>query len=211
MSASRCTRRPLIERLDARVEPGEVLVVMGESGSGKRRLLAHGWSACCGRRFIARGRRALNGREIGELPTTQRRIGMLFQDDLLFPHIAVLDNLLFALPARAARRAHRARAEAALRSAGLAGFGARPPAACRAGSARASRCCAPCSPARARCCSTSRSRASTPRCASAFAPGSSAQSPARASPRARHPRRRRTCRQAAQVIELPPDGSAADA
>ena len=55
-----------------------------------------------------------------------RRVGILFQDDLLFPHLTVLENLLFALPAGAAAE-RRARAEAALASAGLAGYGPRLP------------------------------------------------------------------------------------
>jgi putative thiamine transport system ATP-binding protein len=56
----------------------------------------------------------------------QRRIGILFQDDLLFPHLSVLENLLFALPAGAAAQ-RIARAEAALAEAGLADHGPRLP------------------------------------------------------------------------------------
>ena len=118
-------QRTLIEGLSARVGPGEVLVVMGESGSGKSSLLA--W--LCG--TLAPGMQAsgcvrLDGRDVTALPTTQRRIGILFQDDLLFPHLTVLENLLFALPAGAAAL-RRAEAEAALASAGLAGYGERWP------------------------------------------------------------------------------------
>ena len=142
---------------------------MGPSGSGKSSLLA-GWPACW-RAVSARGRLRLDGRELQALPIEQRRIGLLFQDDLLFPHLSVLDNLLFALPA-GPRAERRARAEAALARADLAGFGRGSRPACRAGSERASRCCARCSPSRAPCCSTSRSRASMPRCAHAFATGS---------------------------------------
>jgi len=118
--------RPLIERLDARVEPGEVLSVMGPSGSGKSSLLA--WMVgLLEEPFRARGRLRLDGRELQDLPIEQRRIGLLFQDDLLFPHLSVLDNLLFALPA-GPRAARHARAEAALARADLTGFGARRPA-----------------------------------------------------------------------------------
>ncbi len=61
------------------------------------------------------------------MPIQQRRIGLLFQDDLLFPHMSVRDNLLFALPAgRAQQRI--AAADAALAEAGLEGFGPRLPA-----------------------------------------------------------------------------------
>ena len=53
------------------------------------------------------GRVQLNGRVLDGLPTEQRRVGILFQDDLLFLHMTVRENLLFALPAgpRAQREA----------------------------------------------------------------------------------------------------------
>lgn len=118
-------QRTLIDGLSARIGAGEVLAVMGESGSGKSSLLAF----LCGglaEGLTGSGSVRLAGVEIGTLPTAQRRIGILFQDDLLFPHLTVLENLLFALPAgREADR--RARAEAALASADLAGYGPRLP------------------------------------------------------------------------------------
>lgn len=118
-------QRTLIDGLSATVGPGEVLVVMGESGSGKSSLLAF----LCGALpagLTARGSVRIDGREVADLSTAQRRIGILFQDDLLFPHLSVLENLLFALPAgRDAER--RAVAEAALASADLAGYGPRLP------------------------------------------------------------------------------------
>lgn len=117
--------RVLIDRLSATVGPGEVLAVMGPSGSGKSSLLA--W--LCGTlppALQAQGRACLNGREIHTLPLAQRRVGILFQDDLLFPHLTALENLLFALPA--GPRAERvAQAQAALARAELAGLGDRRP------------------------------------------------------------------------------------
>lgn len=117
--------RTLIDDLHATVGPGEVLAVMGPSGSGKSSLLA--W--LCGTlpaALRAQGRAGLNGREIHTLPLAQRRVGILFQDDLLFPHLSALENLLFALPA--GRRGEReALAQAALVRAELAGLGERLP------------------------------------------------------------------------------------
>ena len=117
--------RVLVRGLSAQVGAGEVLVVMGESGSGKSSLLA--W--LCGTLapgLVAIGQVRLEGRDIGALPTVQRRIGILFQDDLLFPHLSVLENLLFALPAGVtAQRV--AKAQAALADAGLAEHGRRLP------------------------------------------------------------------------------------
>jgi putative thiamine transport system ATP-binding protein len=127
--------RVLIRELSAAIEPGQVLAVMGASGSGKSSLLA--WIAgTLEAPFEARGALRLDGVDITARPIQQRRIGLLFQDDLLFPHLSVLGNLLFALPAAkraafnsaAGERAARVQAaEAALGEAGLGGFGARLP------------------------------------------------------------------------------------
>ena len=118
--------RTLIRDLSASIEPGRVLAVMGPSGSGKSSLLA--WVAgTLETPFETRGRLLLDERELSALPIQQRRIGLLFQDDLLFPHMTVLSNLLFALPS-APRAARSAAAEAALAQAGLEGFGPRFPA-----------------------------------------------------------------------------------
>lgn len=117
--------RLLVPPLTARVAAGEVLAVMGPSGSGKSSLLAF-VAGLLQPPLAARGRVWLDGQDITERPTEQRRVGLLFQDDLLFPHLTVLENLLFALPAGAAAE-RRARAEAALASAGLAGYGPRLP------------------------------------------------------------------------------------
>jgi putative thiamine transport system ATP-binding protein len=118
--------RALIRGLSAGVAPGEVLAVMGASGSGKSSLLA--WIAgTLEAPFEARGRLVLDGQDLSPLPIQQRRIGLLFQDDLLFPHFSVRDNLLFALPT-GARAQRMAAADSALTEAGLAGFGERMPA-----------------------------------------------------------------------------------
>jgi putative thiamine transport system ATP-binding protein len=116
----------LVRGLSARIARGEVLAVMGASGSGKSSLLA--WIAgTLEPPFEARGRLTLDADDLTHLPIQQRRIGLLFQDDLLFPHFSVRDNLLFALPA--GLRAERvAAADTALAEAGLGGYGERMPA-----------------------------------------------------------------------------------
>ena len=117
--------RVLIRELSATVEPGHVLAVMGASGSGKSSLLA--WIAgTLEEPFVASGVLRLDDVDISARPIQQRRIGMLFQDDLLFPHLSVLGNLLFALPS-GDRVARMQVAEAALEEAGLGGFGPRLP------------------------------------------------------------------------------------
>lgn len=117
--------RVLVPPFSAVVAPGEVLAVMGASGSGKSSLLA--WMAgLLAPPLQASGGLSLDGRDLLPLPTEQRRVGLLFQDDLLYPHMSVLDNLLFALPAGPyAQRS--ALADQALARAGLSGFGDRRP------------------------------------------------------------------------------------
>lgn len=118
--------RLLVDRLDAQVAPGEVLALTGPSGSGKSSLLAH----LCGLLVApmrGEGQIWLGERAVQDLPTEQRGIGMLFQDDLLFPHFTVLQNLLFGMRAGPTPAARVARAVQVLADAGLAGFGDRRP------------------------------------------------------------------------------------
>jgi putative thiamine transport system ATP-binding protein len=122
----RVARQPLIEGLSLVVSPGQVVTIMGESGAGKSSLLGY----ICGtlpRGLFAQGRVVIAGRDVTALAPEHRRVGILFQDDLLFPHLSVGGNLAFAVP----RRRHRERdslIEAALAEAGLTGFADRDPA-----------------------------------------------------------------------------------
>ncbi len=118
----------LVAGLSLAVAPGEVATVMGPSGSGKSSLLAY----LCGTldaAFAAEGEVWVGGREVSRLPVERRRIGILFQDDLLFPHLTVGENLLFAIPREiSGRRARRALVRRALAEAGLPGMEDRDPA-----------------------------------------------------------------------------------
>jgi putative thiamine transport system ATP-binding protein len=117
--------RTLVSGLQASVAPGEVLTLMGESGSGKSSLLAY-MAGSLQPPLAATGRVRLDGDDIEAWPIERRRVALLFQDDLLYPHMSVLENLLFALP-RGPRADREARAQAALAAAGLDGFGSRRP------------------------------------------------------------------------------------
>ncbi|MDR7125428.1 ATP-binding cassette domain-containing protein [Pseudotabrizicola sp. 4114] len=114
--------------LDVTIAPGEVLTIMGPSGSGKSTALA-AMMGTLAPAFRTTGRVILAGRDITTLPPHLRRVGLLFQDDVLFPHLSVGANLAFALPpAVKGRSARRAQVDAALDQAGLSGFAARDPA-----------------------------------------------------------------------------------
>jgi len=114
--------------LDTLIGPGETLTVMGPSGSGKSTLLA-AITGTLAPSFTMTGRIRLDGRDITHLPTEARRVGILFQDELLFAHLSVGANLAFGLrPQPGGRVARRARIEQALDDIGLAGFADRDPA-----------------------------------------------------------------------------------
>jgi len=120
--------RPVIAGLNLTVAASDLVTVMGPSGSGKSSLLAF----VCGTldpAFRSTGSLRLDGAEITGLPPERRRVGILFQDDLLFPHLSVAENLAFGLPSSiTGRPARAARIEKALAEADLTGFGARDPA-----------------------------------------------------------------------------------
>lgn len=87
----------LVGRLELQIAPGVIHTVMGASGSGKSSLLA----AVCGTLpagLVFEGSITLQGRRLDQLATEHRRVGILFQDDLLFAHMTVGENLLFAVP-----------------------------------------------------------------------------------------------------------------
>ena len=120
--------RALLGPLDLAVAPGEIVTLMGPSGSGKSSLLA----LICGTldpAFGSQGEIRLDGSDLAALPPERRRVGILFQDDLLFPHLSVAENLAFGVPPWVrGRKARRQKVREALAEADLAGFGDRDPA-----------------------------------------------------------------------------------
>ena len=100
--------------------------ITGPSGCGKSSLLA--W--LCGTlapAFTATGEARIGDRLLTGLTPERRRLGILFQDDLLFPHMTVAENLAFALPAGIRGAARSGKVVTALAEAGLAGFERRDP------------------------------------------------------------------------------------
>jgi putative thiamine transport system ATP-binding protein len=119
--------KSLIE-LSLAVAPGDIVTIMGPSGSGKSALLAY-ITGLLSPVFDAKGEIWLGNRRIDGLPAHLRGTGLLFQDDLLFPHLSVAGNLKFALgPGKVGKSEREAVVEEALARAGLEGFGKRDPA-----------------------------------------------------------------------------------
>lgn len=117
--------KPLVS-LSKTIEPGAVLTVMGPSGVGKSTLLAY-ITGHLTSDFTATGQVILDGDDVTVLPPHQRRVGILFQDDLLFPHLSVGANLSFGLRPGGTAAARREAVAGALDEVGLAGFSDRDP------------------------------------------------------------------------------------
>lgn len=160
LTVKNLTIAPLLHEVNFRVPAGEIVTLMGPSGSGKSTLFA--WMVgALSADFKAHGELWLNDRRCDMVPVETRGIGILFQDALLFDAFSVGQNLMLALPAHIVGRARRNAVEQALETAGLANHYTSDPAASAPGSA----CCAPFSPSRRHCCSTSRSVDWIKRCA----------------------------------------------
>lgn len=125
---------PLFDPLDLEVRAGATVAVMGPSGAGKSSLLL---ALVGGLRppLQAAGTVQLDGRVLDGLPPERRRLGVLFQEPMLFPHLSVRDNLAFAVPRRLKRAERRARIREALALAELGDFGDRRPATLSGGQA----------------------------------------------------------------------------
>lgn len=117
----------LLVEIDRAIAPGEVLTVMGPSGVGKSTLLAF-VTGTISPDFSTSGRVFLDGHDITDLPSHDRRVGILFQDDLLFPHLSVGANLAFGLRPGGTRSERQAKVDMALSEVGLEGFADRDPA-----------------------------------------------------------------------------------
>lgn len=87
-------------------QPGETVVLLGPNGAGKTTLLG----ALAGLLAIDRGHITLDDTAFDDpthkvwVPPERRPIGVVFQDNLLFPHLSALDNIAFGLRGHGARR-----------------------------------------------------------------------------------------------------------
>ncbi len=105
---------PVLAGLDLAVAPGETLALLGESGSGKTTVLtaiAGFVTPLAGEIWLSGQLASAPGRH---LPPERRRIGMVFQDHALWPHMSVLDTVAYPLRRAGAARAAARRAAAAI-------------------------------------------------------------------------------------------------
>ncbi|MCE0558286.1 ATP-binding cassette domain-containing protein [Motilimonas sp. E26] len=114
----------LFAPLNFNVQGGEQVCIMGPSGSGKSTLL----SAIAGTIepiFRCHGDLRLNNNSLIGQNLANRKVGMMFQEDLLFPHLNVAQNLTFALPQGLSTDQRREKINQALIAADMAGFNTR--------------------------------------------------------------------------------------
>ena len=117
--------KALVRDLSLDIPAGSIVTLMGPSGTGKSTLLSF-IAGDLPSAFTATGTVRLGGRDLSGMPPERRGIGQLFQDDLLFPHLTVGENLLFGMP-RGDRAARQAAMLRGLSDAGLDGLAGRPP------------------------------------------------------------------------------------
>jgi iron(III) transport system ATP-binding protein len=118
--------RPAVRDISLAAREGEILCLLGPSGCGKTTILR----AIAGFEPVQSGQIFLSGQLVSSVdqmtPTEQRRVGMVFQEYALFPHLRVRDNIAFGLRLLS-RSERKARVQDMLRLVGLEGFERRYP------------------------------------------------------------------------------------
>jgi iron(III) transport system ATP-binding protein len=119
-------RRPAIRDISFSAREGEILCLLGPSGCGKTTVLR----AIAGFEPVRSGEIFLSGRLVSSssdmIPTEERRVGMVFQEYALFPHLPVADNIAFGLH-RLSRAERTRQVQEMLRLTGLEGLERRYP------------------------------------------------------------------------------------
>lgn len=85
--------KPLLKGVSFSVSPGEIVCLLGASGSGKSTILR----IIAGLEEAESGDVAWDGESLKGMPTHRRRFGLMFQDYALFPHLNVFENVAFGL------------------------------------------------------------------------------------------------------------------
>lgn len=104
----------LIKDLSFKIDNGQVLSIMGPSGIGKSSLL-HFLSGSLSPNLLTSGEVFLNNETLHTKSIQERKVGLLQQMPLLFPHMSIIENLLFAIPTDINKLERIAMAESALK------------------------------------------------------------------------------------------------
>ena len=93
----------VVDGASMEVRPGELTFVLGPSGSGKTTLAR----LIAGLEPLDDGEIYFDGRLVHEVPPQARRVGLVFQEDALWPHLTVAENLGYPLKVRGVARRER--------------------------------------------------------------------------------------------------------
>ena len=108
----------LFENLDLEVEKGEIVALLGNSGCGKSTLLR----IICGLENLDDGEIYLHDKNITQIHPSKRKIGMIFQKPVLYPHLSVEKNIQLGLPKSTTKTDGKKQIEEILATVQLEGF-----------------------------------------------------------------------------------------
>ena len=91
------------DHINLSIRRGELMTLLGPSGCGKTTALR----CITGHNIPDEGRVFIDGRDVTEVPTHKRELGMVFQNFALFPHMTVFENVEFPLMIRGLSKAER--------------------------------------------------------------------------------------------------------
>ncbi len=86
----------VIDQMDLDIRDAEMMALLGPSGCGKSTTLF----AICGIHRVNGGRILFGERDVSNVPSQQRNVGVVFQSYALYPHMTVFDNIAFPLMIR---------------------------------------------------------------------------------------------------------------
>ncbi len=113
-----------VDNINLHVEAGKLVTLLGPSGCGKTTTLR----MIAGLEMATSGRIMIGDRDVTKLPATDRDVSMVFQSYALFPHMSVLENVMYGLTFSGfAKHEARRRALDGLELVGLKGFDSRLP------------------------------------------------------------------------------------
>lgn len=101
--------------VDLNIDPGEFFILLGPSGSGKTLIL----ESIVGVRRPDSGKVVVGGRDVTKLPPENRKVGIVYQDLALFPHLSVRENINFGIRYQRDKKSNNFSLESVIETLGL--------------------------------------------------------------------------------------------